>query len=49
MQKLTVRDGVPAPGDDESWAELAEHSVEHDDVDHPREPRPPDPAMPAVI
>jgi hypothetical protein len=40
MEALTTDPaGIPAPGPDESWRELAEHSAEHDqlstDAPHP--------------
>lgn len=48
MEKLTTVNGLPAPGEHESWAELAEHSVEHDhaEPDRWRVTHPPDPAAP---
>jgi hypothetical protein len=49
MEPLRTVDGQPAPGPDESWQELADHSVTHDDVDRPRTPVPPPPGSPVVI
>jgi hypothetical protein len=49
MEPLRVLAGTLAPGADESWAELAEHSLTGDDVDHPRTPCPPPPGSPQVI
>lgn len=46
---ITGEDGLPAPGPDESWRELAEHSLDHDDVDRPRITVPLPPGSPQVI
>ena len=54
MQPLThplAPDGtvLTEPGPEETWQELAEHSLDRDDLNHPRVTHPPDPAMPAVL
>ena len=36
MQPLTYATGTPEPGPDESWRELAEHSLTHDDLALPK-------------
>jgi hypothetical protein len=51
MKPLRTVDGLPAPGPDESWRELAEHSLDHDDADPARWRKtcPPPPGSPVVI